>query len=286
MYVAKRADAGACVYSAAQDYYAPDRLALLPHLREAIDSPTETNHLVLHYQPKVDLNTSELVGAEALVRWQHPQHGLMGPDRFVPLAEQTAMTRGLSQWVLKTAMHQVQVWAARGSHVPVAVNLSMRDLQDPQLPDKVAALLVELGVPDTHLSIEITESTLMAEPERAMEVLRRLRAMGVRVAIDDFGTGYSSLAYLRRLPVHELKVDRSFVRELNRNPSDRAIVRSIVDLAHNLGLQVVAEGVEDERTWRLLESFGCDFAQGFLMSRPLPADQFESRFGVPAPKAA
>jgi diguanylate cyclase (GGDEF)-like protein/PAS domain S-box-containing protein len=286
MYVAKRSDAGACVYSAAQDYYAPDRLALLPQLREAIDSPTATNHLVLHYQPKIDLNTSGLVGAEALVRWQHPQHGLIGPDRFVPLAEQTAMARSLSQWVLETALRQVHVWATRGSHVPVAVNLSMRDLQDPQLPDKVAALLVQLSVPGPHLSIEITESTLMAEPDRALEVLRRLRAMGVRVAIDDFGTGYSSLAYLRRLPVHELKVDRSFVCELSRNPSDRAIVRSVVDLAHNLGLQVVAEGVEDERTWRLLETIGCDFAQGFLMSRPLPADQFEKRFGVSQPKAA
>jgi diguanylate cyclase (GGDEF)-like protein/PAS domain S-box-containing protein len=275
MYVAKRSDAGASLYSAAQDGYAPDRLALLPQLREAIENPTEDNGLVLHYQPQLDLRTGQLNGVEALVRWQHAQHGLLGPDRFVPLAEQTGMVRSLSQWVLETALSQAQRWAAKGTCVPVAVNLSMRDLQDIELPEAVSALLGKYNVAGAGLGIEITESTLMADPERALDVLQRLRGMGVRIAIDDFGTGYSSLAYLKRLPVHELKIDRSFVHDVSVSLSDRAIVRSIIELAHNLGLQVVAEGVENEATWRLLGSLGCDFAQGFHMSRPLPSEQFE-----------
>jgi diguanylate cyclase (GGDEF)-like protein/PAS domain S-box-containing protein len=275
MYVAKRSDAGASLYSAAQDSYAPDRLALLPQLREALEHRTTTNGLVLHYQPKLDLRSGQLNGVEALVRWQHPQHGLLGPDRFVPLAEHTGMARGLSQWVLETALRQAQIWAANGADVPVAVNLSMRDIQDIELPEAVSALLDQYDVPGAGLGIEITESTLMADPERALEVLQRLRGMGVRIAIDDFGTGYSSLAYLKRLPVHELKIDQSFVYDVSASLGDRAIVRSIIELAHNLGLKVVAEGVENEATLRLLGSLGCDIAQGFHLSRPLSSEGFE-----------
>jgi diguanylate cyclase (GGDEF)-like protein/PAS domain S-box-containing protein len=275
MYVAKRSDAGTSLYSPALDYYAPDRLALLPQLREVIERGTETNRLVLHYQPKVDVSTGELSGVEALVRWQHPQHGLLGPDRFVPLAEQTGIARSLSQLVLETALRQAQAWAAEGHKVPVAVNLSMRDVQDAELPEAVAALLERFGMPGECLAIEITETTLMADPERALDVLHRLRAMDVRIAIDDFGAGYSSLAYLRRLPVHELKIDRSFLRDVSGSLSDRAIVGSIVELAHSLGLEVVAEGVEDDATWRLLEGLGCDFAQGFYLARPLPAEYLD-----------
>jgi EAL domain-containing protein (putative c-di-GMP-specific phosphodiesterase class I) len=216
-----------------------------------------------------------LNGVEALVRWQHPQHGLLGPDRFVPLAEHTGMARGLSQWVLETALRQAQIWAAKGADVPVAVNLSMRDIQDIELPEAVSALLDQYDVPGAGLGIEITESTLMADPERALEVLQRLRGMGVRIAIDDFGTGYSSLAYLKRLPVHELKIDRSFVHDVSTSLGDRAIVRSIIELAHNLGLKVVAEGVENEATLRLLGSLGCDIAQGFHLSSPLSSEGFE-----------
>jgi diguanylate cyclase (GGDEF)-like protein len=266
MYVAKRNQSEFSLYSPELDQHSPDRLSLAAELRAAI----EQDQLELFYQPKADMASGRITSVEALVRWRHPQRGLVPPDEFIPLAEQSGQVRALSRWVLNSALSQAQLWEKRGRALAVAVNLSMRDLQDPGLPETVAAMLAHWGVSPTLLSLEITESTLMADPAQAMEIVRRLSAMGVRIAIDDFGTGYSSLAYLKRLAVNELKVDRSFVRHVVTDSHDVAIVRSTIGLAHELGLEVVAEGIEDQPTWDLLAQLGCDTAQGYFISRPLP----------------
>jgi diguanylate cyclase (GGDEF)-like protein len=269
MYVAKRSDQNVAVYTAALDEHTPDRLAMIGELSHAIES----GELRLAFQPLIDCQQDRVVGVEALARWPHPRHGLIPPDQFVPLAEQTGLIRAMSRWVLESALRQHHDWQSVGLDVPVSVNLSMRDLHDPGLPDTVAGLLQEFQIRSGGLRVEITESSLMLDHERALETLTRLRAMGVRISIDDFGTGYSSLAYLKQLPVDELKIDRSFVRDLAVDESDLAIVRSTIDLAHNLGLSVVAEGVEDEPTLDLLRRLGCDTAQGYLFSRALSAGE-------------
>ena len=266
MYVAKRGNSGHALYTADRDQHSPMRLALVAELRRAIDN----DELSLYFQPKVKMDTGKVTCAEALVRWQHPRHGLLSPDLFVPIAEQTGLIRPLSRWVMDAALRQVNRWRQDGLDLSVAVNLSMRNLHDPEIADMIRKLLARWGVPPTYLTIEITESSLMADAARAMEVLNRLRAMGVSISIDDFGTGYSSLAYLKRLPVHELKIDRSFVAQMGTDANDAAIVRSTVGLAHDLGLTVVAEGVEDQNTWDRLAAAGCDIAQGYFISRPLP----------------
>lgn len=265
MYIAKRTGSGHALYAPEQDPNSPARLALIGDLRRAI----EGGDLLLHYQPKVDLDSGCLIGVEALVRWPHPHHGFVPPDQFIPLAEQTGLIRPLSRWVLDTALGQWHAWHTAGVDIPIAVNLSMRDLHDPGLPNTIAALLLTRGVAPGWLRVEITESSLMADPERAMAIVTRLHAMGIRISIDDFGTGYSSLAYLKRLPVDEIKIDRSFVRHLTTDENDRAIVRSTIGLAHELGLTVVTEGVEDQITWDLLTALGCDSAQGYCVSPPL-----------------
>jgi predicted signal transduction protein with EAL and GGDEF domain len=270
MYLAKRSDVASCaVYSADQDQHSPDRLALVADLRKAIDE----GELILHYQPKVDLARGRVVGLEALVRWPHPRLGLIRPDDFISIAEQTGLIHPLTLWVIEAALRQRRAWASSSLAVPVAVNLSMRNLHDQHLPESLAGLLRKWGGDPDWLVLEITESSLMADPARALQVLGRLREMGLRIAIDDFGTGYSSLAYLRQLPVHELKIDRSFVRQMSEG--DAAIVRSTIGLGHDLGLTVVAEGVEDLATWDRLGAFACDLVQGYLVSRPLPATQLE-----------
>jgi diguanylate cyclase (GGDEF)-like protein len=269
MYVAKRSGQGVAVYSPEQDQHSLSRLVLIADLREAIDR----DELTLAFQPLVECREQRAVGVEALVRWSHPKHGLIPPDQFVPLAEQTGLITRMSRWVLRSAVRQHCEWRRIGLCIPVSVNLSMRDLHDPGLPDGVRALLEEFGVGADSLRVEITESSLMLDPRRALETLVQLRELGVQASIDDFGTGYSSLAYLKQLPVQELKIDRSFVRDLSVDDNDLAIVRSTIDLAHNLGLSVVAEGVEDEHTDVLLRRFGCDKAQGYLFSRPLPGEQ-------------
>jgi len=271
MYVAKRANSGYSVYSPDQDEHGSDRLAFIAELRAAIDR----DELVLHYQPKVSLKTGRCVRAEALVRWNHPQRGLIPPDQFVPVAEQTGLIKPLTRWVLDAALRQCRTWRDSGLELPVAVNLSMLNLHDPELTESVAELLATWGVPPVLLKVEVTESAIMSDPERAVETLRCLRAMGVAVAIDDFGTGHSSLNYLKHLPVEDIKLDRTFVREMRVDDSDFAIVRSTVQLAHSLDLQVIAEGVEDQETWDLLAALGCDAAQGYYMSRPLPAEDLE-----------
>jgi diguanylate cyclase (GGDEF)-like protein/PAS domain S-box-containing protein len=266
MYVAKRSGNGHALYAFDQDQHSPGRLALAGELRHAI----EHDQLVLHYQPKLELRTGAIIGVEALVRWRHPQHGLVAPDQFIPLAEQTGLIRPLSKWVLAEALRQYEAWRVAGFELPVAVNVSMRDLHDPQLLDTIGDLLAAWNLAPLALNLEITESSLMTEPDRTLAVLAGLREIGVGMAIDDYGTGYSSLGYLKQLPVVELKIDRSFVRDMARDRSDLAIVRSTVELAHNLGLRVVAEGVEDAATQQLLAELGCDQAQGYYISRPLP----------------
>jgi diguanylate cyclase (GGDEF)-like protein len=267
MYVAKEQHSGCQLYSPEQDEYSPARLALVGELRRAI----EQQELVLHYQPKADLATGDVTGVEALVRWQHPDRGLLRPDEFVPLAERTGLIRELTHAVLQAALRQARAWQQQGIELSIAVNLSARDLLDLQLPAVVQRLLDRFELPPDRLELEITESVILADPMRARAVLIRLDAMGVQLAIDDFGSGYSSLAYLKRLPVGEIKIDRSFVMNMERDDNDAVIVRSTIDLARNLGLRVVAEGVENPAIWHLLAALRCDQAQGYYLTRPVPA---------------
>jgi diguanylate cyclase (GGDEF)-like protein/PAS domain S-box-containing protein len=267
MYLAKRSGSGYALYSAEQDEHSPTRLALMHALRRAI----EQDELLLYYQPKVDGRTGALTGVEALVRWQHPERGLLPPDEFIPLAEYTGLIQPLSLWVLRTALLQCQAWRQMGREVPVAVNLSMQNLQDPELPATIRILLDRAGVPPHWLTVELTESAIMRDPARAMTTLSQLRAMGVQVALDDFGTGYSSLSYVKRLPVTQLKIDKAFVRDAAVDAQDAAILRSVIELSHQLGLAPVAEGVEDQATQEVLASLGCHELQGYHLCRPLPA---------------
>jgi diguanylate cyclase (GGDEF)-like protein/PAS domain S-box-containing protein len=268
MYTAKRTHSGYAFYDAAHDQFSPHRLALVDDLRQAIANGA----LVLHYQPQVEVATGRIRGVEALVRWPHPRHGLIPPDQFIPLAEQTGLIASLTHWVVRDALRQARVWRDGSLELGVAVNLSMWDLHDPLLPDTIAGLLRTYGLPPAALCLELTESALMADAARALDVLARLRALGVRLAIDDFGTGYSSLSYLKRLPVDELKIDQSFVRRVAADEIDATLVASILGVGHGLGLTVVAEGVEDRPGWELLARLGCDTIQGYYLSRPLPAD--------------
>jgi len=268
MYVAKRAGSGYAVYDPRHDGYSAGRLMREAELRQAL----ATHALVLHYQPIVDLRSGHTTGVEALVRWAHPTLGLLPPDQFIPLAEETGLIVPLTRWVLEHALAQQTVWARAGRPLGVAVNLSVRTLHDEHLPDTLAWLLRRSALAPERVTLEITESVLMADPAQALAVLTRLSALGVRVAIDDFGTGYSSLAYLKRLPVDAVKIDQSFVHSMGAPEAtkDTAIVRSIIELGHNLGLVVVAEGVEDEEAWAQVRALGGDVAQGYYMSRPLP----------------
>ncbi len=268
MYVAKE-QSGCEVYTRERDEYSPDRLTLLTELRRAIDR----GQLVLHYQPKADLRTGDINGVEALVRWNHPERGMIPPDEFIPPAQKTGVIAPLTMFVLDEALRQCRTWALQGMELCVAVNLSTRNLLDVHLPDTVGELLARWEVPPRLLELEITESTILADPVRAMQILSRLDEMGVQLAIDDFGTGYSSLAYLKRLPVDELKIDKSFILGMEESENDEVIVRSTIDLGRNLGLRVVAEGVETQAAWNRLVSLGCDVAQGYYLSRPAPAEQ-------------
>ncbi|MEA2681877.1 MAG: hypothetical protein QOK05_205 [Chloroflexota bacterium] len=265
MYAAKRSSSGYALYAADQDRHAAHRLSLLTELREAVSA----GQLVLQYQPKVHLRSRTTVAVEALVRWQHPRDGMLSPDNFIPLAEQSELIRPLTRWVLEAALQQARAWWAAGSRIQVAVNLSTRNLHDSELPAYLADLLRANGLPAEVLTLEITESAAM-DPEAADRLLP-ISNLGVNLSIDDFGTGYSSLAYLKRLPVSELKIDRSFVMALDTDADDAAIVIPTIDLGHNLGLSVVAEGVENEASELMLLRHGCDFAQGYHVSRPMIA---------------
>ena len=282
MYAAKRSGGGYAVYDALRDEHSPARLMLESELRQAIVS----GELVLHYQPEIDVRAGRIDRVESLVRWPHPVRGLVPPDQFIPLAEEIGLITALTQWVLETALRQCQAWTRTGYELGVAVNLSMRTLHDTSFPDTVVWLLRRYEVDPALLTLEITESALMAKPAQAQAVLTRLAALGVHIAIDDFGTGYSSLAYLKHLPVDEIKIDRSFVRGMTADAKDTAIVASINSLSHHLGLRVVAEGVETAAEWDILADLGCDLVQGYHVSRPLPAARLEewlasSPWGLP-----
>ena len=269
MYVAKRGRRGYEIYSPQVDRYAPERLALIGDLHRAIKG----DGLFLAYQPKIDLHSNRISGVEALLRWQHPTRGLIQPDGFIPLAEHTGLIKDLTLWVLDAALAQSHAWRSQGLDLGIAVNLSVRNLLDLELPRQVASMLEKWNVPSGGLELEITETTLMEDPVRASTVIARLNAMGIRLSIDDFGTGYSSLVFLKQLPVQEIKIDKSFVLNMLANEGDSAIVRSIIDLAKNLGLDVVAEGVESEGIMQELARRGCTTAQGFFISRPVSADR-------------
>jgi diguanylate cyclase (GGDEF)-like protein len=269
MYQAKETRAGTAVYDPEQDLNDEARLTLAGELRRAIHN----EELVLHFQPKAELASGEIVGVEALVRWQHPERGFIPPNEFIPIAERTGLIKQLSRHVLAGALRQCSEWRDSGLDLHVAVNLTIPDLLDLELPDLIATLLQETGVRPDQLELEITETTILADPFRVRQVLERLNEMGLRLAIDDFGTGYSSLAYLKRLPVQTIKIDRSFVMDMCGNANDATIVRSTIDLGRNLGLEVVAEGVETQEAWGALCALGCTLAQGYLISRPLPADE-------------
>jgi len=282
MYVAKRGGSGHAVYAWEQDAHDPDRLGMIGELRAAI----ERDELVLYYQPKVSLRTGRCDRVEALVRWQHPERGLIPPDDFIPLAEQTGLIKSLTHWVIQSALRQCRAWLDQGLDLAVGVNLSMRNLHDPDLVEQISQLLAISGVPAAALKLEVTESALMTDPLRALGSLARLRAIGVEIAIDDFGTGHASLSYLKQMPVEEIKLDRSFVRDMTSDKNDYTIVRSTIELAHDLGLRVIAEGVEDQATWDLLVKLGCDLAQGYHMSRPLPEAALRSWFAADASRRA
>jgi diguanylate cyclase (GGDEF)-like protein len=269
MYVAKARRVGVVAYAPELDHHSPDRLALVADLRGAI----ERRQLVVHYQPKINVSSRRFVGVEALVRWAHPTRGLIPPDDFIPLAEQTGLMGELTDEVVDQALSAVALWRASGLALSVAVNLSVRSLYDPNLPTRLVSALERYRLPSSLLELEITESTVMDRPAKARETLGHITALGMSVAIDDYGTGHSSLAHLRQLPVRTLKIDKSFVLNVETNRGDAAIVDSTIKLAHSLGLSVVAEGVETEGALRVLEQLGCDLAQGYHIARPMPADR-------------
>jgi diguanylate cyclase (GGDEF)-like protein len=272
---AKHGHAGLAVYASEHDHHSTEQLQLLGELRVAIDQ----RQLLLHYQPKLDLDTGEVRGVEALVRWQHPERGLVPPDSFVPTAERTGLINALTDYVLDMALGKAAHWLEQGLSVPMAVNISARSLLDAGFPDRVLAALSARRIPPASLILEITETTIMEDPAHALAALQRLHDAGVYLSIDDFGTGYSSLAYLKQLPVDEIKIDRSFISSLTVDARDRLIVASTVSLGRALGLDVVAEGVEDGQTVAVLRTLGCDLAQGFLFGRPEPDPPLESRSG-------
>ena len=265
MYVAKGGRTGVEAYNSSQESHSPARLALAGELRRAL----EQRELVVYYQPQAAVATGLVTGVEALVRWHHPRQGLVGPDVFVPLAENTGLIGPLTMAVLDNALAQVRNWDRMGVHLDLAVNLSTRSLLDRGLPGVVSKMLARHGLAPQRLELEITESMIASDPERAFEVLAQLRSVGVRIALDDFGTGYSSLANLRDLEVERLKIDRSFTQAMCESHPDAVIVASTVDLAHQLGLEVVAEGVETQEAWERLRQMGCDLAQGYFLARPM-----------------
>jgi diguanylate cyclase (GGDEF)-like protein len=271
MYAAKRANIGYRIYTPEIEAETAKNASLQNELRYAIDN----DQLVLHYQPKISHHTGAIMGVESLVRWMHPQKGMIAPDDFIPLAEASGLIQPLASWVLEAAFKQSVKWHDAGYAISVAVNLSTRNLLDGDLPARVAKLLAIYKVQPEWLVFEITESAVMAEPARALETLIKINKMGIQLSLDDFGTGYSSLAYLKKLPVSEIKIDKSFIKDMELDASDTVIVRSTIALGHNLGMTVVAEGVENTQIWELLTELGCDASQGYFMSRPLSAEMLD-----------
>jgi diguanylate cyclase (GGDEF)-like protein len=272
MYHAKKSGLGVAVYDERYDVNSPQRLALISGLPRAI----ERSELVLHYQPKIRVSDRALMAVEALVRWDHPEHGLLAPDKFIPIVELGDSIIALTHWVINQALTDCRAWQEQGVDIAVAVNVSTLNIQDEEFVKNLDALISEHGIKPDRLQLEITESVIMADTKRALKTINALDSMGVRISIDDFGTGYSSLAYIKRIPVDELKIDKSFVMDMEQDENDAAIVRSTIDLAHNLGLKVTAEGVEKEGALQLLDVLGCDSAQGFHICRPVSAEDLVS----------
>ena len=268
MYAAKEKQTGYSFHRDDHETRSPDQLALVVELRHAL----ERGELTAHYQPKLHLRSGIMTRAEVLLRWEHPTRGHLLPAQFIPLAERTGLIRGITDWLLDHAIGQCRVWRDAGAPIHIAVNVSARSLLDQSLPETVQHALDRWGVDARFLKIEITESSIMADPTHALSILTTLQSMGVRLSVDDFGTGYSSLTHLRELPIDEIKIDKSFVIGMRSSEADAAIVQTVIDLAHNLGKQVCAEGVEDEATWRQLAEMGCDLAQGYWIARPMSAE--------------
>ena len=272
MYHAKQNAKDFCQYS--KDYHdnSPNRLSLTADLRQAIDNGL----LTLYYQPKVCLRDGEIIGVEALSRWSHPHHGYVSPDLFIPLAEQAGMINHLTEWLIKTSLQQLAIWQNFNKHLSMAINISARNLQNDNLPELIKTQLAVHNIPPDKLTLEITESSIMIDPNKSREHINTLSKWGIHISIDDFGTGYSSLAYLKKLTVDELKIDRSFVRNMLYDQDDQIIVHSTIELAHNLHLNVVAEGVEDFSTYNILQEYGVDYVQGYYCCKPIPADEFST----------
>lgn len=267
---AQKSAKGYATYDSSFDKNSPLRLTLISELRHAI----ERDNLELYYQAKVLIKTGEICGVEALVRWNHPVHGLIPPDEFVPMAERNRMINPLTQWVLKRAFRDCAIWHKQGLPIKVSANLSTKDLHDPELPDLISGIAVAAGIKPTSIMLEITEGSVMTDPESALGIIKRLHEMGYQFSMDDFGTGYSSLAYLKKLPLTELKIDKAFVMDIMTSENDAAIVKATINLGHNLGLMVTAEGVESKEVMGRLMEYGCDVAQGYFLSRPITVENF------------
>lgn len=271
MYESKRARSSFTMYETALDRNSLSQLVLSGELEKAL----KQREFMLHFQPKIDVKTGEVRSVEALTRWQHPQRGLISPEEFIPLAEKTGFIGALTEWILNESLRQANVWKDMGIHVNIAVNLSAHCLQDLRFTDNVLAALKTHHASPSNLTLELTESAIMSDPIRANEIFARLQAIGVRLSIDDFGTGYSSLTHLKKLPLDEIKIDKSFVMDMLQDDANAAIVQTMISLAHNLDIMVVAEGVEQEEAFDLLKQMGCDILQGYYISKPLMAEQFE-----------
>jgi diguanylate cyclase len=272
MNIAKKSSLDLAIYNSEMDRYSPYRLSLTGELKSAIHN----DELELYYQPKIDLKTNRLVEVESLVRWAHKKYGIIYPDEFIGRAERTGIIKELTRWVAKNTLNQMMTWHQEGVNIGASINLSAKNLLDKELPEIVEGLLDFFNMPPKHFVIEITETAFMADPNSALEMLTRINNIGVRFSIDDFGTGYSSLSYLTKLPISELKIDKSFVIDMMHNKKNSIIVRTIIEMGHNLGLKVVAEGVETEEALLELRRLGCDIAQGNYISKPLPIEQFNS----------
>jgi diguanylate cyclase (GGDEF)-like protein len=285
MYDAKARGDCLALYAPESDHNTPERLGLLADLRRALELPNGAG-ITMYYQPQIEITSGAVVGVEALLRWSHPERGVVDPEELIRVAEHSAVMRLLTLRVIDEVIAQLAAWGPTAHHLRVAVNVSVRDLHTGEIADRIAERLAELDVDPEQLELEITESALMADPRRVLATLARLKRLGVAIALDDFGTGYSSMLHLRRLPLAEVKIDRSFVLGVATDPDDAAIVRSMIDLARALGLRVVAEGVEDEPTWRMLADAGCDVAQGWFFARPMPGDQLSDWLARHQPRTA
>jgi len=272
LYMARNKKEGYAVYNPSFDKHSPHKLTLMSELRHAI----RKNELTLYYQAKVSIQTRTIYGVEALVKWNHPIHGYISPNEFIPMAERTRTIQELTTWVIRQAFSDCAKWHQEGEHFIVSINLSAKDLHDPEFPDFIAGIQAATAIKPEWIILEITESSIMTDPEQALDTVQRLHDMGYQFSIDDFGTGYSSLAYLKKLPLTELKIDRSFVQDILHSESDAVIVNATINLAHNLGLQVVAEGVENAEIMVKLHDYGCDIAQGYYLNRPQPVKEFNA----------